>query len=90
MANSTLRQYAGDRQRGSTVTEFIEYVRVLNTNDTFPQDITLTFKDGSTTKKVAGPNSGDNNAYTITNNAYYDVELTDTDSDGYYDKGTIE
>lgn len=41
MANSTLRQYEGSRVRGSTVTEFIEYVKVLNKNKTYPKDITL-------------------------------------------------
>ena len=67
-ANSTLRQYSGTRVRGSTVKEFIEYVTVLNTNDTFPVDITL---DGTTTGLV------NNTYYSVTlsdenSDGYYD------------------
>ena len=73
-ANSTLRQYTGTRVRGSTVKEFIEYINVLNTNDTFPVDITVT-------NSVTGD---------IVNNTYYEVTATDSNADGYYDAVEIK
>ena len=78
MANSTLRQYTGPRVRGSTVKEFIEYLNVLNTNDTFPVDITIN-GNASNTISTAG----------YVNNTYYSVEVSDTNADGYYDAVTI-
>ena len=83
MANSTLRQYAGDRQRGSTVNEFVEYVRVLNTNDTFPVDLTFVTTMDGTSGGMNIPASGDPG---VVANSYYTVKLKDNDSDGYYDQ----
>ena len=77
-ANSTLRQYTGTRVRGSTVKEFVEYINVLNTNDTFPVDITI---NGAVSSTI------DINSYT--NNQYYNVTATDGNADGYYDAVTI-
>ena len=72
-ANSTVKQYSGPRVRGSTVKELIEYVEVLNNNDTFPVDLT-----------ISGVNEDD-----IISNMYYSVELYDNNYDGYYDFITI-
>lgn len=76
MANSTLRQYSGPRVRGSTVIDFIEYTKVLNKNNTFPTEIKA--QEGS----VA--------VTSIVSNKFYNVSLTDSDNDGYYDEYKVD
>ncbi len=79
MTNSNLRQYEGSRIKGAQIEELREYIKVLNTNKTFPADITY-----DTT-------SGDTDATTsLTASALYTVSFSDTNSDSYYDQVTIK
>lgn len=82
MTNSTLGQYAGSKVRGSTVKQLLEKVRISNTNDTLPIDVTVTLGGKDITNSLS--------TASITDTAYYTVEITDTNgSDGYYDTVTI-
>ena len=82
MTNSTLGQYAGTKVRGSTVKQLLEKVRISNTNDTLPIDVTVTLEDTDITNTLSTAD--------ITDTAYYKVEITDAQgSDGYYDKVAI-
>ena len=98
-ANSTIRQYTGNRVRGSTVKEFVEYVATLNANQTFPNDlivnITEKLENGSDSVEDLDQDYVETSAYrnallnAITPNAFYTVEAEDTlpgtTKDGYYD-----
>ena len=82
MTNSTLGQYAGTKVRGSTVKQLLEKVRISNTNDTLPIDVTVTLEDTDITNTLSTAD--------ISDKAYYKVEITDAQgSDGYYDKVAI-
>lgn len=82
MTNSTLGQYAGSKVRGSTVKQLLEKVRISNTNDTLPIDVIVTLGGKDITNSLS--------TASITDTAYYTVEITDTNgSDGYYDTVTI-
>lgn len=77
MTNSTLRQYTGERVKGSQVIELIEYITVLTANETLPKAITY-------------GNANYNSTDDITATAFYKVEFSDSDSDSYYDVCTIQ
>ena len=81
MTNSTLRQYAGTRVKGSQVEEFREYIKVLNTNKTLPIDITYS---GEGTTGYIGASDA------VTPSAFYKVTLGDSNGDSYYDKVEIK
>ena len=77
MTNSTLRQYANKRVRGTTVIEFLEYVKTANKSKVFPVDVEV--------------NEGDVDAIEdVVSTAYYTITLTDENDDSYYDQYTIE
>ena len=85
MTNSTLRQYASDRSKGTTVTEFLGYLDTLNTMNTRPYPVTVNL-DGAA---LASPFA----TAAISANAYYTIVITDTQPaatpDGYLDAVTI-
>lgn len=82
MTNSALGQYAGTKVRGSTVKQLLEKVRISNTNDTLPIDVTVTLGGDDITDSLS--------TASITDTAYYTVKITDANgSDGYYDTVTI-
>ena len=92
MTNSTLRQYVTDRAKGTTVREFFGYVDVLNKNDTLPYDLVVNFAataGGATTNITSTLASA-----TITDNAYYSIEIVDLlpsgAVDGYLDTVTVK
>lgn len=74
--NAQLATYANKRVKGSTVLSFMELVTTYNTNKAFPKDVEA--KTGSLA------------ASDISNNQYYEIELSDTNSDGYYDQYNVE
>ncbi len=85
MTNSTLRQYASDRAKGTTVTEFLGYLDTLNTMNTLPYPVTVSL-DGATLSEPFA-------IAAISANAYYTIEITDTQPsttpDGYLDAVAI-
>lgn len=85
LANSNLRQYAGNRTKGAIVTEFLSYIDVLNANQTFPADIQVASSkfDNSVNGKLVKASDS------IESNSYYTVILNDGNGDGYYDKVQI-
>ncbi len=83
MTNSTLGQYAGSNVRGSTVKQLLEKVRISNLNDSLPVDVTVTLSGN----KIEDANLSTAN---ITDTKYYTVEITDSNSDGYYDTVAIK
>ena len=83
MTNSTLGQYAGSNVRGSTVKQLLEKVRISNLNDSLPVDVTVTLNGN----KIEDANLSTAN---ITDTKYYTVEITDSNSDGYYDTVAIK
>ena len=78
MANSNLRQYAG-RVRGSSVKDLISYAGTLNAQQVYPKDLTLNGTAIGINADVSSYND----------NAFYNVTLSDSDSDGYYDEITV-
>lgn len=77
MTNSTLGQYAGSKVRGSTVKQLFEKARISNVNETLPQKITVKLTNTDVTDTLSSVD--------IVDTKYYDVKVTDSDSDGYYD-----
>ena len=82
MANSFLRQYTG-RFKGSTVKDLLSYAGTLNAQQIFPKKISLL---SSVTGATTANEIENYTTYTLNDNAYYLVELVDSDSDGYYDQ----
>lgn len=82
--NSTFRRYTGSRVKGSTVKDFVEYVKVINTNEALPKAMTMTY--GSSNPLTMDTSTLDS---TFKSNSYYSVEIKDNDNDGYYDTVTI-
>ena len=85
MTNSTLRQYVNPRTKGTTVTEFLGYLDTLNTMNTLPYPVTGTLDGAPLVSPFA--------TTTISSNAYYNIQITDTQPtgalDGYLDFVTI-
>lgn len=77
MTNSTLGQYAGSKVRGSTVKQLFEKARISNVNETLPTEITVKLDNKDITKSLSSTD--------VVDTKYYDVKVTDSNSDGYYD-----
>ena len=77
MTNSTLGQYAGSKVRGSTVKQLFEKARISNVNETLPTKITVKLSNTDVTDTLSST--------TVVDTKYYDVKVTDANSDGYYD-----
>lgn len=77
MTNSTLGQYAGSKVRGSTVKQLFEKARISNVNETLPTKITVKLSNTDVTDTLSST--------TVVDTKYYDVKVTDSNSDGYYD-----
>ena len=77
MTNSTLGQYAGSKVRGSTVKQLFEKARISNVNETLPTEITVKPDNKDITKSLSSTD--------VVDTKYYDVKVTDSNSDGYYD-----
>ena len=77
MTNSTLGQYAGSKVRGSTVKQLFEKARISNVNETLPTKITVKLSKTDVTDTLSST--------TVVDTKYYDVKVTDSNSDGYYD-----
>ena len=82
MANSNLRRYAG-RVRGSEVKDLLSYAGELNAHLVYPKKLSLR---SSVTGATTANEIKINTTYTLNDNAYYLVQLVDSDSDGYYDQ----
>lgn len=79
-ANGTLDKYVGTSVKGTQVQEFLEQVRLANVNGRFPVDLT---KDSNGTFSIA--NNGTITGGNIRPTGLYDISLSDSNSDGYYD-----
>ena len=74
IVNASLAKYAGEKIKGSEVKEFVKYLNTLEANKSLPQDITI--------------NGGHLSNFSVSgyiNSKYYNVMVSDTNSDGYYD-----
>ncbi len=77
MTNSTLGQYADSKVRGSTVKQLFEKARISNVNETLPTTITVKLSGSDVTSTLSSTD--------VVDTKYYEVTVTDSNSDGYYD-----